>query len=170
MAFVTDSLGNVTAFAEYQDVLDKDQRLFENNEGLTDNVINDFLVRSTARVLSAIKYSDWWRDLYLDLVPSPSFTSSTDVPDVDPNKILTHQDDFTDLCVFYALYYYILPKVADFSKNDNAERAKIGFYQERYQFLFTELINVGDWYDMLNDGTIVSKEKKPGSYRLHRTR
>jgi len=170
MAFITNNSGIVTSFAEYQDVLDMDQRLFENNEGLTDDIVEDLLTKSTQRILYAIKYTDWWRDLYLQETVSPSFTSASDVPDVNPNQILVRQQDFTYLCVFYALYYFILPKIADFSKEDNAERAKIGFYQQKYQMLFEELINVGDWYDILNQGSITASEKKPGAMRLHRTR
>jgi hypothetical protein len=170
MAFITDNTGNVISFAEYQDVLDTDQRLFENNEGLTDDVVEELLIKGTQRILYAIKYSDWWRDLYLTETVSPSFTSASDVPDVNPNQILARRTDFTDLCVYYALYYYILPKIADFSKEDNAERAKIGFYQQRYQALFEELINAGDWFDILNQGSITASEKKPGAMRLHRRR
>jgi len=170
MAFITDNSGNVISFAEYQDVLDMDQRLFENNEGLTDDVVEELLEKGTQRILYAIKYSDWWRDLYLTETVSPSFTSASDVPDVNPNQILVRKTDFQDLCVYYSLYYYILPRIADFSKEDNAERAKIGFYQQRYQALFEELINAGDWYDILNQGSITASEKKPGAMRLHRSR
>jgi hypothetical protein len=169
MAFITNG-GTVIAFAEYQDCLDTDQRIFEANEGLTETVVEDFLVKATGRILSLIKYSDWWRDLYLQTTTSPSFYNASDVPDVNPNLIRARYQDFTDLCVFYALFYYILPKVADFSKEDNSERNKIGYYQEKHQFLFTELINAGDWYDVNGDGTITPTEKKPGAMRLHRTR
>ena len=32
MAFITDGAGNVLSFAEYTDLVQKDQRLFEANE------------------------------------------------------------------------------------------------------------------------------------------
>lgn len=170
MAFITDNNSNVISFAEYQDVLDSDQRLFENNEGLTDDVIEELLIKATGRILTQIKYSDWWRDLYLATTLNPSFVNADDVPDVNPTLIIARTTDFTDLCVFYALYYYVLPKIADFSKEDNAERAKIGFYQAKYQLLFTELVNNGDWYDVNGDGNIAATEKRPGNFRLHRVR
>lgn len=170
MAFITDNSSNVISFAEYQDVLDADQRLFENNEGLTDDVIEELLIKATGRILTQIKYSDWWRDLYLQTTLSPSFFNADDVPDINPTLIIARTSDFTDLCVFYAMYYYILPKIADFSKEDNAERAKIGFYQAKFQLLFTELVNNGDWYDVNGDGNIVKTEKRPGNFRLHRVR
>jgi hypothetical protein len=170
MAFITDNSSNVLSFAEYQDVLDADQRVFENNEGLTDDIVEDALTKATQRILTQIKYSDWWRDLYLATTLSPSFVNADDVPDIIPKNIIARQQDFTDLCVFYSLYYYLLPKVADFSKEDNAERAKIGFYQAKFQLLFTELINNGDWYDVNADGNIAKTEKRPGNFRLHRVR
>ena len=169
MAFTYNG-ADVIAFAESQDVADLDQRLFESNEGLTDDIVQDALNKATKRILTQIKYSDWWRDLYLATTLSPSFVNADDVPAVNPALIIARQTDFTDLCVFYSMYYYLLPKVADFSKEDNAERAKIGFYQAKYQLLFTELINNGDWYDVNSDGNVSKYEKRPGNYRLHRVR
>lgn len=169
MPFISDGT-KIISFAEYQDVLDQDQRLFEANEGLTDDVVEPLLARSTERILSLIRATDWWRDLYLQKTVNPLFSTKADVPVVDPNKILARQDDFTELCVQYCLWNYLLPKIADFSKEDNAERAKIGFYQGKYQFLFDELINSGDWYDLNGDDIISSDEKYPGNYVLKRVR
>jgi hypothetical protein len=64
----------------------------------------------------------------------------------------------------------LLPRIADFSKEDNAERAKIGFYQGKFQFLFDEIINGGDWYDLSGDGTVQRTEKFPGNYSQKRIR
>lgn len=167
MAFLTDG-ADVVSFAEYDDVITADQRLFEANEGLADDIIEAFLVRSTERILNLIRQSDWWRDLYIQRFSNPSYSSRADVPVVNANRIKARYNDFTDLCVYYALWNYILPKIADFSKEDNAERAKIGFYQGKYQFLFDELINAGDWYDISGDGNITANEKMPGNYALKR--
>ena len=169
MAFLNNG-NQVIAFAEYQDVLDADQRLFEANEGLTDDVIEGMLIRSTERILSLIKASDWWRDLNNRISGNPALTRNIDMPNVDANQIIARKNDFTDLCVYYAMWNYILPKIADFSKEDNAERAKIGFYQGKYQFLFDELVNAGDWYDYNADGTIATSEKLSGNYMLKRIR
>ena len=171
MAFITDSTSTVISFADYSDVQATDQRLFEANEGLTEIIVEDLLIKSTQRILTQIQYTDWFRDLYSKNVGTSAFyTTASDVPPISANQILARHDDFTDLCVYYGLYYYILPKVADFSKEDNSERAKIGYYQQKFQSLFTELINAGDWYDMTGDGTITTKEKDPGNMRLHRIR
>jgi hypothetical protein len=167
MAFLTDG-STVVSFAEYDDVVTADQRLFEANEGLADDIIEAFLIRSTERILNLIRQSDWWRDLYIQKFTNPTYSSKADLPVVNPDRIKARYNDFTDLCVYYALWNYILPKIADFSKEDNAERAKIGYYQGKYQFLFDELINAGDWYDISGDGNITANEKMPGNYALKR--
>ena len=159
-----------TSFAEYQDALDMDARVFESNEGLTDNVVEAFLVKSTQRVLTIIRNTDWWKSMYIDHTPGFSYSSVADIPALNPTKVKARQDDFTDLCVMYALYYYILPKVADFSAEDNAERAKIGFYQAKFEALLAEIVTAGDWYDFDGSGTIASSEKQPGKYTLKRVR
>lgn len=169
MAFIITG-GVTTSFAEYSDVINADQRLFEANEGLTDDVIETLLVRSTERILNLFRQSDWWRDLYVQKTTNFSLNTRADIPPLNIERIRARQSDFTDLCVYYALWNYILPKIADFSKEDNAERAKIGFYQGKYQFLFDELVNSGDWYDLDNSGTITSNEKMPGNYALKRIR
>ena len=161
---------NVISFAEYQDVLNADQRLFEANEGLTDTIVEDLLVRSTERILSLIRDTSWWYNLNIKNTATNTVVSKVDLPEVNANLILSRQNDFTELCVMYALWNYILPKIADFSKEDNAERAKIGFYQGKYQFLFDELINAGDWYDMNADGIVQSSEKLEGDNSLKRIR
>jgi hypothetical protein len=168
MAFIQVK-GSVKSFAEYQDVVNLDQRLFEANEGLTDTVVEDLLFRSTERILTLIRNTDWWRDLYLS-TQHPVYRDSTSLPQVDANKILARQADFTELCAMYALWNYILPKVADFSKEDNAERAKIGFYQGKFQFLFDEIVNGGDWYDLDGSGAITASEKAEGHQHLKRIR
>lgn len=158
------------SFAEAADVHLMDQRVFEANEGLTDSLVEDYLIRSTERILTLIRNTDWWRDLYIGRTANPVYIDDTDLPPVDADKILARQNDFTELCSMYALWNYILPRIADFSKEDNAERAKIGFYQGKYQFLFDELVNEGDWYDLSGDGVIQRPEKMPGNYALKRVR
>jgi len=72
MAFVTEN-NIVISFAEYSDVLLQDQRLFEVNEGLSDDVVEPFLVRATERILTKLRTSAWWRSyraesLFMELV------------------------------------------------------------------------------------------------------
>jgi hypothetical protein len=169
MAFLRSG-STVISFAEYQDVLDRDQRLFEANEGLTEDVVETILIRSTERILSLFRSTDWWVDYYVTRSTTTTYRTVADVPPLNPNYILSRQNDFTDLCVYYALYDYILPKIANFGTEDNAERAKIGYYQQKYNTLFGELITAGDWYDFSGSGTVTSDEKQPGVYNLRRVR
>lgn len=168
MAFITES-GTVTSFAEFQDVVNKDQRLFDSNEGLSDDLVEQQLVRATERILTKLRASGWWRSYYTKRT-STALTTVADIPALDPNRIISRANDFTDLCVYTALADFILPSVADFGKEDNAERQKMGYYSQKADNLFGELIAAGDWYDFDDDNTIQSDEKSPGYYNLKRVR
>jgi len=160
MPFIKQS-GVTISFAEFQDVNDRDQRLFDANEGLTEDVVEPFLVRATERILDKVRSTSWF-DLgsgELSIVPA-----------VNPDRILDRQNDFTDLCVYMALSEYILPIVADFGSEDNAEYRKLAYYTQKASELFTELIKAGDWYDFDGSGTITDSEKKPGVINLKRVR
>jgi hypothetical protein len=169
MAFVIEN-DNTVSFAEFQDVVDKDQRLFEANEGLSDDIIEAQLVRATERILTKIRATDWWRTYYVRRDSTIAYNSVADIPAVDANNIIARQNDFTDLCVYTALAEFILPSIADFGNDDDAERKKMGYYTNKADSLFGELISSGDWYDFNADGTIQSAEKAPGSYNLRRVR
>lgn len=172
MAFILSS-GNVISFAEYEDVQAKDQRLFEANEGLTEVIVEDALVRATERILTKIRSSDWWKGYYISRttdVSSLVTPTGVSVPAVDANRIESRKSDFTDLAVYYALAEILLPKVADFGNADTAERQKIGFYDEKFRALFTELLDAGDWYDFDDSGTIATSEKAPSRQNLVRRR
>ena len=98
------------------------------------------------------------------------FNTVADIPAVNPDRIKARLNDFTDLCVFTALSEFILPSIADFGNEDNAERQKMGYYTQKAETLLGELITNGDWYDFDNSGTISSDEKSPGQYNLKRVR
>ena len=179
MAFVTDGAGNVTSYAEYTDVLQKDQRLLEANvikvpaeSGFVDvtDFIEDMLTKSTDRINIKFKASSWYQG-YLNYT-GQSVSNPALMPDFNPNYILSRQQEFTDLCVFYALYYYILPLIADFSGEDDtsAEVQKIKYYEDKFQGLFNELIALADWYDADGDGTIEDSEKVWTNQTVRRSR
>ena len=155
MAFVYNDL-LVESFAEFQDVLDHDQRLFITNEGLSDGVVYPSLVRATEKILTKIKDSSWWKNIT--------------TTDVNPAYILTRHNDFTDLCVYLALSEYVLPSIADFGVQDNAEVQKMQYYTTKFTSLFEELVSAGDWYDFNNDSTINTTEVKTGSILRKRIR
>jgi hypothetical protein len=169
MAFVIE-LGTVTSFAEFQDVVNKDSRLFDANESLSDDIVDAQLIRATERILTKLRSTAWWRSYYVNRDNSIALTTVADIPALDINRIIGRQNDFTDLCVFTALADFILPSIADFGNEDNAERQKMGYYTQKADSLFGELISAGDWYDFDDSGTIASNEKSPGQYNLKRVR
>jgi hypothetical protein len=179
MAFVTDGAGNVTSYAEYTDVLQKDQRLLEANvikvpaeSGFVDvtDFIEDMLTKSTDRINTKFKASSWYQG-YLNYT-GQSVSNPALMPDFNPNYILSRQQEFTDLAVFYCMYYYLLPLIADFSDEDNgsAEVQKIKYYEDKFQGLFNELIALADWYDADGDGTIENSEKVWTNQTVRRSR
>jgi hypothetical protein len=68
------------------------------------------------------------------------------------------------------MFEYILPKIADFSDENNAERQKIGYYQQKFNMLFAELVTAGDWYNFDGVDGIDSTDKQPGIVNLRRVR
>ncbi len=176
MAFINVGGNNVTSFAEYSDVTQADQRVFEANEGLADEtMIEDLLTRATQRILTLIQQSNWWMTYYLrqsgqSIDPNIYTSGLISVPAPNPNRILARQSDFTDLCVYYAMSELILPKIADYGQPDSSEVKKIGVYDEKFRKRFQELINAGDWYDFNGLGSISSSEKMPVRSNLVRAR
>ena len=176
MAFINPGLTGVIAFAEYSDVTSTDQRLFEANEGIADQTsVEDLTEKATNRILQLLRNTSWWKRYYLIEASAAQrlATNTLNTPDVplpDPDLILGRQADFTDLCVYFTLYEYLLPKVADFSSQDTAEVQKIGVYRTKFDVLFRELIEDGTWYDFDASGTITSLEKLPQKTNLVRAR
>lgn len=169
MAFVIEN--NVTvSFAEFQDVVNRDSRVFDANESLSDDIVDAHLVRATERILDKFRASDWWRSYYIRRNTSSTITTVADIPSLDPDLIIDRQNDFTDLCVYTAFAEFILPSVADFGNENSAERQKMGYYQQKADSLFGELLSAGDWYDFDDDSIIQSDEKQPGFYNLKRVR
>ena len=172
MAFITQGT-TFFSFADYDDVVAKDSRLFDANEGLTQDDVEGALIRSTTRILDTLRSSNWWKSYYiLQAGPAAVVTvgQSIQVPPLDPFLIRARQGDFTDLCVYFALSEYLLARVADFGNPDSAERQKLGFYDTKYRELYAELIVAGDWYDFTNNGTITQDEKYPFVNNLVRRR
>lgn len=169
MAFIIEN-DTVVSFAEYRDVLARDQRIFDSNEGLTDDVVEAALERATERVLNRIRSSQWWRSYWLERSVNTAIRTVADIPALDPMKIKDRESDFTELCVYLALSEYILPQTANFGDEGDDDRAKMGYYQNRAESLYGELIVAGDWYDFDNDGSVESSERQPGQYNLKRTR
>ena len=165
MAFITVG-GSVTSYAEYTDVLQKDQRLLEANEirvpaesGFADieDFIEDLLTKSTNRINLKIKASSWWQ-AYLNRTGT-SVSDPALLPDFDADRILGRKQEFTDMCVFYCFYYYLLALIADFSTEDSPEVQKIRYYENKFNQLFQEMLSIADWYDADGDATVEDSEK-----------
>jgi hypothetical protein len=172
MAFISQGT-TFYSFADYDDVVVKDSRLFSANEGLTQDIVEEALIRSTTRILDMLRSSAWWKSYYVR--QTGSFDNvivgqSISVPALDPFLILARQGDFTDLCVYHALSEYLLARVADFGNPDSAERQKLGFYDQKFRALFDELITSGDWYDFSQNGSIADTEIYPFVNTLVRRR
>jgi hypothetical protein len=182
MAFITDGGGNVVSFAEYTDILQKDQRLLESNiikipaeSGFNDvtDFLEDVLEKSTDRILLKLKASTWWQS-YNAYVGNP-ISNLNSLPNVNPNLIdpgdkLNRRQQFTDLCVYYAFAQYVLPLIADFGNPESEEVSKITYYDAKFNDLFNELIAIADWYDYDNSGTVDADEKAITYARTRRTR
>ena len=172
MAFVKEK-GNVVAFAEFADVVARDQLLFDTNEGLNDSsIIDPTLVRATERILSQLRNTDWWRLYFISGTKHTTIPlgAVADIPALDADYIADRHNEFNDLCVYTALAEYVLPMIADFGSEDNAERQKMGYYATKAQTLFNELVTAGDWYDFDGSGVVASLEKQPGIINTRRVR
>lgn len=169
MAFITEG-NNVISFAMFDDVLARDQRVFDSNEGLTDEIVEEALIRATQRLLNKFRGTEWWRTYYIKRNNSTTIKTVADIPALDPNRIKDRYNDFTDLCVYFALGEYILPQVADFGSEDDNEYSKMSYYANKADELFMELVRVGDWYDFDDDGIVASSEQEPGNISLKRVR
>lgn len=171
MAFITQG-STFYSFADYDDVQEKDSRLFQANEGLSQDDVEGALIRSTTRMLEMLKNTDWWKSFYIsqDGFNNVVVKQAISVPPLNPFLIIARQGDFTDMCVYHALSNYLLPRVADFGNPDSAERQKIGFYDEKFRSLFDEVVGDGDWYDFNEDGSITDEETYPFPINLVRRR
>lgn len=176
MAFVLVS-GSVISYAEALDVKDKDQRIFESNEidftnvpdapGSLNNYLEDLAIKATDRINQKIRLSARWRE-YLGYVGTSY--DFNDVPAFNPNRIVTRQSDFTDMCAWGVLYMYLLPKVADFGNPESAEVQKIQYFEKRFNDMFTELMSDFTWYDNSGDGSVSPNEKMIRYQPTRRTR
>jgi hypothetical protein len=177
MAFVISG-GAVVTYAEALDVRDKDQRLFESNEidftdvpdnpGSLNNYIEDLTIKATARINEKIRQSARWRE-YLGFAGG-GYDSINNIPAFKGINIKARQSDFTDMCCYYTLKEYLLPKVADFGNPESSEVQKIQYYDDKFNDLFRELTNVFDYYDGDEDGTLEDSEKMVRFSLTRRTR
>jgi hypothetical protein len=177
MAFITAG-GSVISYAEAVDVRNLDQRLFESNEidfanvpdapGSLDDYVEDLAQRTTDRINAKIKANSKWPQ-YLSYA-GISFDGISNIPDFDPNKIVSRKQDFTDMCAFGVLYMYLLPRIADFGNPESSEVQKIQYYERRFNEMFAELMSDFTWYDADNSGSVTDSERMVTYQPTRRTR
>jgi len=176
MAFITVG-DTVVSYAEALDVRDKDQRLFEGNEidftnvpdtpGSLNNYIEDLTTKSTDRINQKIRASARWRE-YLGYTGTGFDINN--IPSFNPGNIVDRKADFTDMCCYYTLKEYLLPKIADFGNPESPEVQKIQYYDDKFNELFTELMNMFDFYDDDGDSVVEDSEKMVRFSLTRRTR
>ncbi len=181
MAFLTNLTGNVVSFAEFTDVVQKDQRIFESNNlkipaesgfASTEDYVEDMLQKSTNRILLKMKTSAWWSTYNNYTGNTFEFNNLPNVnPDrIDPGNALGRRQQFTDMCVYYCFKEYIMPLYAEFGNDESPELAKITYYDAKFNDIFQELLSVADWYDADGDGTVETDEKLTTFARTRRSR
>lgn len=177
MAFILSGT-TVISYAEAVDVRDKDQRLFESNEinfsdapdapATLDDYLEDITTKSTARINQKIRASARWRE-YLGYAGS-GYSSLNDLPQFNPDLIVNRKSDFTDMCCYYALKEYLYAKIADFGNPESPEVQKIKYFEQKFNDLFVELMDMMDWYDFDGDGTVQQDERDVRFRMSRRTR
>ncbi len=181
MAFITNATGNVISFAEYTDVVQKDQRIFESNNlkipeesgFLTvQDYVENILEKSTNRILLKMKTSAWWSTYNSYTGNTYEFNNLPNInPDrIDPGNTLGRQQQFTDMTVYYSISQYIAPLFAEFGNDESPEVAKIQYYDNKFNDIFQELLSVADWLDADGDGTVDTDEKLTTFARTRRSR
>jgi hypothetical protein len=167
MTFRVDGSNNFLSFASYSEVVARDQRFFEANEGITQASVETLLEQASQRILTQIRNTDWWRD-YQFTRDSALENDLRLLPAVTPARIRAREQEFKDSNIAFVLSEYLFPKYADFGDETSAEVQKIKFYRDQYTELFEEIIESGDWYDYDADSTVERLEKSPA--RLNRIR
>ena len=181
MAFLTNGSGDVISFAEYTDVVQKDQRVFEANEIVIPaesgfltitEFVEDMLEKGTSRILLKLKASTWWQQycFYVGIDYNINNIPNINPNNIDPSNTLGRRQQFTDMCVYYTFKEYIFPLIADFGNEESAGVAKIKYYDEKYNQVFQELTALSDWYDADGDGTVEADEQATYYQTVRRTR
>ena len=148
--------------------------MFESNEGLTEQIVDDACLAATNRIVALVQQSDWWQGFFIrkdqNATAITGLGGTLAIPAPQARYFVGRRGDWTDACVYFALKEYILPQFADFGNPDSAEVQKIAFYTERFSTLFRELLGTGDWYDWDQDGTVALDEKWAQPQNIRRIR
>lgn len=87
--------------------------------------------------------------------------------ELDAERLTASQ--WTRAVVYYALGYYIYPKLSTFNVETDIFERKFEYYRKQYDTEFQKVMLDGVEYDLDNDGSISNTEKEPTYYlRLKR--
>jgi len=87
--------------------------------------------------------------------------------EMEADKLTATQ--WTRAVVYYALGYYIFPKLSSFNSEADIFERKFDYYRKEYDREFQHVTMDGVEYDRNNDGVINATEKEPTDYlRLKR--
>jgi hypothetical protein len=136
------------AFANLDDLLLVD-------ETLQDYGIQDFdadLARAESDVTKIIKVR-WWPG-YL----KTRFRGIAEAELYDPNSELLDPTQWTQITCYYALAFYILPKLSKFEGDPDRFRNMMDYYGQRFEALMDLELRSGVRYDIDNDGQFETNE------------
>jgi hypothetical protein len=144
------------AFATIEDLLEVDATL-------QDYGIQDFdaeLVKAEADVTKIIKVR-WW--------PTYLKENGRNANDYDMNATLLDPAQWTQVTCYYALAFYILPKLSKFEADPDRFRNMMDYYASRFEALIDLELRSGVRYDADNDDQFETTEvTKTSSLRLVR--
>jgi len=147
------------AFATIDDLLEVDATL-------QDYGIQDFdaeLVKAEADVLKIIKVR-WW-PVYLK--NRNKALNNLEVYDI--NTTLLDETQWTQVTCYYALAFYIFPKLSKFEADADRFRNMMDYYSQRFEALMDLELRSGVRYDIDNDSQFEANESiATSSLRLTR--
>lgn len=109
------------------------------------------LARSETEINRVLKVR--WYQAYQKAHPS--------ISNVEFDSTLVDPTQFTQACVYHSLAYHIAPKLTQFSGGEPDKfQVMMNYYQGRFEHEMDLILREGVRYDLDDDGTVESLEKK----------
>lgn len=144
----------MTAFATFADLQDVDPTIADYG------VLNfdEELAKAEDDVVRLLRVR-WW-PTYLRQTKLDIRTIAT--PEMDPTRLDPTQ--WTRATVFYALGYFIYPKLTKFEPDSDRFQVMMDYYSKRFESEFDVAVREGVRYDDNNDETFSTGEKEPNVF------
>ena len=147
------------AFATINDVLEYEPQI--QDYGIYD--FDDALSKAQADVERHLRIH-WWPTQQIG-----KYDITVIGLNVEMNAALLTESQFTRATVFYALAYYIFPRLSKFEPDLDVFQIKMDYYKSRFAEEIQAVILDGVEYDIDGDDTITDVEKEPSYFlRLQR--